>query len=327
MKVVVRTGNCARGAKAPLRSFVSFAVMFAFVALMFCPARAQETKKRDHKPAQERKESWKQVDDLLGRRGEQESPGVWKYDLTRDDLHVTVNGQEIKPELALDGWITFQQVRGKARMMGELVLTPSEIDQVISVLEEGGIQEMALHNHLSGESPQVMYLHIRAQGEPVALAQTLKSALAQTKTPTHEEESKEKVEGIDAEQIHRIIGGDQETDGGVLALEVKRRDKVTEDAMAIPPAMEVSSEAKFQPIGNGEAVMYGELILLASEVNPVLKTLRQNGITVMALHNHMLTEQPRVFFIHCLAKGDATKLAHALRAALDQTNAEKAGTK
>lgn len=113
----------------------------------------------------------------------------------------------------------------------------------------------------------------------------------------------------------------------MLSLELKRRDAITEAGLPIPPAMEVSSEAKFQPIGNGQAVMYGEIILIASEVNPVLKALRRNGITVMALHNHMLTEQPRVFFIHCIAKGDAIKLAHAVRAALDQTNAEKPGGK
>ncbi len=308
----------------PLRSFASFAVIILVTIL---PAYAQQTKKQDHHPAQERKEIWKQVDDLLGRRGEQESPGVWKYDLTRDDLQVNINGQAIKPELALDGWITFQQLAGKTRMMGELVLTPNEIDPVISALQSGGIQAMALHNHLSGESPEVMYLHIHAEGDPVTIAQTLKSALAQSKTPTHEEKSKEKVEGIDVEQIHRIIGGDQESDDGVLSLEVERRDKITDAGLPIPPAMEVSSEAKFQPTGNGQAVMYGEIILVASEVNPVLKMLRQNGITVMALHNHMLTEQPRVFFIHCLGKGDAIALARAMRAALDQTNAEKAAAK
>jgi Domain of Unknown Function (DUF1259) len=324
MKIPFLSAHHAKDTKVPFSFFASLAVM---LAITLFPAHAQQTKKQDHKPAQSRQENWKQIDDLLGRRGEQESPGVWKYSLTRDDLHVTVNGQEIKPELALDGWITFQQTAGKARMMGELVLTPAEIDAVIGTLQDGGIQQMALHNHLAGESPQVMYLHIRAQGDATAIAQTLKSALAHTRTPAHEEESKEKVEGIDAEQIHRIIGGDQETGGGVLELEVKRRDKVTEGALPIPPAMEVSSEAKFQPLGNGQAVIYGELILLASEVNPVLKTLRQNGIPVMALHNHMLAEQPRVFFIHCLAKGDAIKLAHVIRAALDKTNAEKAGAK
>lgn len=324
MKFLLLTAGHARNAISPLRSIASFAVM---LALMFCPAHAQQTKQQDHKPRQERKENWKQVDDLLGRHGEQESPGVWKYDLTRDDLHVKINGQEIKPELALDGWITFQQAAGKARMMGELVLTPDEIDPVISKLQEGGVQQMALHNHLAGESPEVMYLHIRAQGDPAGIAQTLKSALALTKTPAQEEESKQKIEGIDVEQIHRIIGGDQETGGGVLELEVKRRDSVTAAGQPIPPAMEVSSEAKFQPLGNGQALMYGEIILLASEVNPVLKTLRQNTITVMALHNHMLTEQPRVFFVHCLGKGDAIKLAHAMRAALDQTNSERAGAK
>jgi hypothetical protein len=87
--------------------------------------------------------------------------------------------------------------------------------------------------------------------------------------------------------------------------------------------METSSEAKFQPTENGQALMYGEIVLTASEVNPVLRTLRQNGITIMALHNHMLTEQPRLFFVHCLGRGDPLTLARAMRAALDQTESAR----
>ena len=286
-------------------------------------ASAQE--KPGNKPTQSA--VWKQVDDILGRKGEQESPGVWKYDVTRDDLHVKLKGAEIKPELALDGWITFQQSEGPARMMGELVLTPDEIDGVISKLQAGGIREMALHNHLAGESPEVMYLHIQGPGEPVVLAQALKSALAETKTPVHEEKGKEKVEGLDVQRIHSIVGGDQESGGGVLSLEVKRRERISEGGRPIPPAMEVASEVKFQPTGNGQALMYGEMVLVAAEVNPVLKSLRQNGISMMALHNHMLDEQPRIFFVHYLVQGDAIKLAQAARAALDLTNSEKAGSK
>jgi hypothetical protein len=108
---------------------------------------------------------------------------------------------------------------------------------------------------------------------------------------------------------------------------VKRRERISEGGRPIPPAMEVASEVKFQPTGNGQALMYGEMVLVAAEVNPVLKSLRQNGISVMALHNHMLDEQPRIFFVHYLVQGDATKLAQAARAALDLTNSEKAGSK
>ncbi len=306
-------------------------ILMLAVIVLSCgvPAPAQQKKKQDGKARQERTEQaggvWKRVNDLLGRKGKQESPGVWKYDLTRDDLHLKINGDDIKPEMALDGWVTFQQTARTSRMMGELVLTPDEINPVIDKLQEGGVQEMALHNHLTGESPSVMYLHIRAEGDPVIVAQALRSALSQTKTPLQEKQGEEKLEGIDAAQIKNIIGGEQESEDGVLSLEIKRRDTITEGKLPIPPAMEVSSEAKFQPTSNGHAILYGEIVLVASEVNPVLRVLRKNNISVMALHNHMLTEQPRVFFIHCMAKGDALTLARAIRAALDQTNSEKPG--
>jgi hypothetical protein len=109
----------------------------------------------------------------------------------------------------------------------------------------------------------------------------------------------------------------------VLSLEVKRRNRITDGGLPIPPAMEVASEAKFEPTGNGQAILYGEIALVASEVDPVMRVLRHNNISVMALHNHMLTEQPRLFFIHCMGKGDALTLARSIRAALDQTESEK----
>ncbi len=301
-----------------LRSRLFVAFVGTFSLLLTLPALAQA--RRETSP---QRGVWKQIDDLLGRKGNQESPGVWKYDLTRDDLHVKLNGAEIKPELALDGWLTFQNRPQKTRVMGELVLTADEVNPVIAKLHEGGVHVMALHNHLIGESPEVMYLHIMSEGEPLAVARAVQSALVLTKLPQHESEQKESLQGLDVAQIQRIIGGEKETSGSVLELTVGRRDRITDLGAPIPPAMEVESEAKFQSTGNGQALMYGEIVLTASEVAPVLRSLEQNGIKIMAVHNHMLTEQPRIFFVHCLGQGDAIKLARAMRATLDLTNSEK----
>jgi hypothetical protein len=211
-------------------------------------------------------------------------------------------------------------------VMGDLVLTEDEVQPVMMKLQESGIQEAAIHNHLIGESPRVMYMHIASHGDPVQMAKAVHDALSLTKTPGPDAPAVAQAAsdlGFDQKQVEQIVGHAGKVNGGVLQIGVPRSETITDGGMTVPPSMGVATAMNFQPTGSGKAAITGDFVLLASEVNPVLKSLRQNGIAVTALHNHMLTEEPRLFFMHFWANDDAVKLAKALRSALDNTNSAK----
>jgi hypothetical protein len=126
---------------------------------------------------------WKSVEAAMGRAGQLQPDGVMKFSLPRRDLKVTVNGTEIKAGLALGSWVAFQRIDNQAMLMGDLVLAENEVSPVMLKLQEGGVEITALHNHIMGESPRVMYMHIGGHGDPVKLAQSVQAALALTKTP------------------------------------------------------------------------------------------------------------------------------------------------
>jgi hypothetical protein len=208
--------------------------------------------------------------------------------------------------------------------MGDLVLTEDEVGSVMQELEAGGLDITALHNHLMGETPRVMYMHIHGKGDPVALGKTIHLALARTKTPEPAPQTQQPLElDIDTKQIDQILGHSGKNNGGIYQVSVPRAEHVTEAAMRIPNSMGVATALNFQPTGGGKAAITGDFVLIAKEVNPVIKALTSNGIAVTAVHSHMLDEQPRLFFMHFWANDDAVKLAKGLRAALDQTNSAK----
>ena len=193
-------------------------------------------------------------------------------------------------------------------------------------LQEGGILESAIHNHLIGESPRVLYMHISSHGDAMRMAKALHDALALTKTPGPDTNAAPPTPtdlGFDQKQVEQVLGRAGKINGGVLQISVPRVETITDSGMVIPPSMGVATALNFQPTGGGKAAITGDFVLLGSEVNPVMKTLRQNGIQVTALHSHMLMEDPRLFFMHFWANDDAVKLAGALRAALDNTNSAK----
>jgi hypothetical protein len=209
-------------------------------------------------------------------------------------------------------------------VMGDLVLTEDEVEPVMMKLQEGGIQESALHNHLLEESPHVMYMHIASRGDAVQMAKAIHEALALTKTPAPDTSPAAPTDlGFDQKQVEEVLGHTGKVNGGVLQIGVPRSEAITDSGMTVPPSMGVATALNFQPTGNGKAAITGDFVLLASEVNPVMKALRQNGIEVTALHSHMLMEEPRLFFMHFWANDDAVKLAKGLRTALDHINSAK----
>lgn len=296
------------------RPILASLVILLFTPLVFGQAAAQP------------ENSWKSIEEALGRTGQSQPGDVVKFSLPRKDLHVSLQGVEIKPALALGSWLAFKRDGNAAMVMGDLVLTEDEIQPVMLKLQQGGIQESAIHNHLIGESPRVLYMHIASHGDPLQMAKTLHEALALTKTPGPDASPATQPAPdleFDQKQIEQTLGRSGKVNGGVLQIPVPRAETITDSGMAVPPSMGIATAINFQPTGNGKAAITGDFVLVASEVNPVIKALRENGISVTALHSHMLNENPRLFFMHFWANDDAAKLARGLRAALDVTNSAK----
>jgi hypothetical protein len=272
-------------------------------------------------------DDWKQVEAAMGRPGQLQPADVMKFAMPRKDLRVTVNDVQVKPGLALGSWVAFKRDGDKAMVMGDLVLTQDEVEPVMMKLQEGGIEESAIHNHLLGESPRIMYMHIASHGDPVKMAAAIHAAVGLTKTPTPDpaaSPASASVElGFDQKQVEQALGHTGKVNGGILQFSVPRGEEITDSGMTVPPAMGVATALNFQPTGGGKAAITGDFVLLGTEVNPVLRTLRENGIEVTALHSHMLDEQPRLFFMHFWANADAVKLARGLGAALQKTNSAR----
>jgi len=267
--------------------------------------------------------AWKAVDDAMGRTGQDQPDGAHKFSMPRSDLKVTLDGVELKAGCALGSWAAFHKMGNQSEVMGELVLTETEIAPVMQKLTDSGMEVTALHNHLV-TNPPVMYMHIGGHGDAARLAAAIHDALSLTKTPAAAPASNPNADlGFDAKQLDNLIGRAGKNNNGVYQFAVPRAEKIMENGMAVPNSMGVATALNFQPTGGGKAAITGDFVLTGKEVNPVIKALRQNGISVTALHSHMLEEQPRLFFMHFWANDDAMKLAKGLRAALDQTNSAK----
>ena len=276
--------------------------------------------------AQQTLEGLSTVEQMLGRKGAVNPGGVVKFGFPRTDLQVTVGDVQLKPALALGSWVAFKPVtKGRAMAAGDLVLTGDEVGAVMQRLQAGGISQTAVHNHLVGENPRVMYMHIMAVGEPAKLAETLRAALGESKTPltTAAPAASSAPLDLDTAAVARALGYTGKVNGGVYQVSVPRAERIVDMGEEIPPSMGVATAINFQPTGGGKAAITGDFVLLGSEVNPVLRTLRQNGIQVTAVHSHMLHESPRLLFMHFWANDDATKLATALHAALARTNSKR----
>jgi hypothetical protein len=265
---------------------------------------------------------WQKVDDAFGRKAAVVSDDVHRYAFPRTDLAVTLDGATIRPALALGGWVAFKPMDQDVMVMGDLVLLETEINPVMAKMIENGIDITAVHNHLLRANPATFYMHVGGHGDPIKLATAIHDALSVSKTPLEPAAAPAQPPAIDLDtaQLDQIIGAKGQANGGVYQFGVPRRDPVTMDGMPITPAgpMGLATGIGFQPTGGGKAVITGDFVMVSSEVNPVIKTLRASGIEVTALHSHMLDEQPRLFFMHFWANDDAIKLAKGLRAALDE---------
>ena len=268
---------------------------------------------------------WSKIDQAIGKKGSEQPGGVHKYGLPRSDLQVTVDGVAIKPALALGSWLAFQPAGDGAVFMGDLVLTDTEISPVMQRLLEGGVEITAVHNHLLRTSVPVFYMHVGGHGDPVKLAEALHAGLALSKTPLTQAPASQAAAPLelDTAAIEKVLGYKGTVNGGVYQFSIPRAETVSEGGMNIPPSMGTATAVNFQPTGGGKAAITGDFVLLGSEVNPILRTLRQHGIEVTALHSHMIDDSPHLFFMHFWANDDAQRLAGALRTALALANLKR----
>ena len=268
---------------------------------------------------------WSAVEQAIGRAGQVQGDGAYKIGLPRGDMKVTVEGVALKPALALGSWVAFSSLGADAMMMGDLVLAEDEVPPVMASLQDNGIEITALHNHVLHESPRVMYMHIAGHGDAAKLAGAVKQAVSLTRTPAPSPAPAASAQpniDIDTAAIEEALGHKGKVNGGVFQVGVPRAESITEAGMKIPASVGLSTALNFQPTGGGKAAITGDFVLLSSEVNNVIKALRQNGIQPTAIHSHMLQEQPRLFFMHFWANDDAVKLARGLKQALDKTNSK-----
>ena len=275
--------------------------------------------------AQPTQANWTAVDEALGRAGTTQPDGVRRYGFPRSDLNVQLDGVTIKPALALGGWLAFEPMGSGSVVMGDLVLTPDEVNPVMAALLKGGIRVTAVHNHLLRSSPETIYVHVRGQGDPAQLATAIRAALGLSHTPLQPPAAAAAQPPLDLDTagLDRILGRPGKANGGVYQFTAPRAERIMEGGMAEPASMGTGTAINFQPLGGGRAATTGDFVLLASEVDPVMRTLRANGIEVTALHSHMLGEQPTIYFMHFWGVGNASQLAGTLRAALDLTNVER----
>ena len=265
---------------------------------------------------------WKAVEAAMGRPSVAQPGGLHRFAFPRTDLRVTVGPVQVRPALALGGWIVFAPHDSQVVAMGDLVLTPEEVGPVLRRLQQGGVEQTAIHHHLSGESPRVLYVHIHGHGDPVALAQTVRAAVALTKIPPPEAAPAGPAAPfpLDTAALGRLLGASGRVTGGVYQVSIPRAETIREGGIEIPAAMGLGTALNFQPTGGGKAAVTGDFVLTAAEVNPVIRTLSEHGIEPTSLHNHLLGEEPRLFFLHFWGHDEVLKLARGLAAALERTN-------
>lgn len=262
---------------------------------------------------------WQGVETVFGRKGTVQGD-MLKISFPRSDLKVTVGDVPVEAGLALTSWIGFKGTEKRAMMMGDLVLLEKEVAPVMTKLVVEGIEITALHNHILNESPTVMYLHFSGSGDPRKFAEAMRAALDLTGTPMGVlQPPVSPTAVIDWTKVEAIFARTGQKKGNLLQLSFPRKDMIKEHGMAVPPFLGMATGINMQAVGN-KAATTGDFVLVADEVNPVVKALTSHNIAVTAIHSHMLHESPRLFFLHFWGYDEPEKLASGLKAALDMTD-------
>ena len=271
--------------------------------------------------AQEVPAEYQQVLTTLGKQGDYKA-NVLKVNIPRNDLSVTVANVKTPTPFGFGGWVAMTKGTGAMDvMMGDLVLTQDEVNPVMSALLDNGLEATALHNHFFWDEPRMFYMHVHGHGKPMDLARKVKPALdliGKGTKPPAAAPAGSATATIDTAKIAQIVGQQGEQTGAVYKITVGRDDlKVMEMGAPINARMGLNTWAAF--VGTNEkAAVAGDVAMVASEVTPVLKVLRKNGIDVVAIHHHMIDTRPTIYFLHYWGTGPADKLAASFKAALSE---------
>jgi hypothetical protein len=259
---------------------------------------------------------WAGVSQALGKAGKLQD-GVYKVSFPRSDLNVHIGSTKVLAGAGLGSWVALRQEGSASIADGDLVLLSSEVAPVMAGLQNAGFEITALHNHLLGEEPQVMYMHFFRHGDGVETARALRTALEQTKTPMG---PAPQPSGSLPEQkaIEQILGKAGTASGTVVAFSFARSHEISMHRNVLPPTMGMATSINFQPASKGVAAT-GDFVVREKEVQPVIASLRQGGATVSAIHNHLLDDEPRMVFIHFWIEGAADKVATAMKSTLAAT--------
>jgi uncharacterized protein DUF1259 len=257
----------------------------------------------------------------LGRAGDFKD-GVLKVNIPRNDLKVVIKERPAPTPFGFGGWVAMTKgTDGGEVLMGDLVLTEDEVNPVMSALLDNGIEVTALHNHFFWEQPRIFYMHVHGMGSAADLAQRLKPALALIPKPpaaTTPPSPPPAPAALNTAALTKTIGHDGEQTGPVYKITIGRDDiDLREHGARINARMGLNTWAAFAGT-DADAMVAGDIAMLAAEVTPVLKALRSNGINVVAIHHHMTGTSPTVFFLHYYGTGPSAKLAAGVKAAVDQ---------
>ena len=281
-----------------------------------------------HSPIAATAADWKPVTDVLGRTGKLgDKDTTYRIPLVRNDLAVVTQNVPIKPGLSLGGYAVFAKYDDGVMLMADLVVTEAEVGNVTDALQAHGIAQTALHKHLLKQFPPVWWTHVHAMGDPAQLARGLKAALDATAIPAAAAAPPAQQPPIDLDTagIDAALGRKGTADNGIYKFALARRDTIVDDGHVVPPGFGVTTTINFQPVGAGQAAINGDFVMTAPEVQNVIGALRKGGIAIVELHNHSLTDNPRLFYLHYWAVQDGVTLAKTLRTALDTTNLQPAG--
>jgi hypothetical protein len=262
---------------------------------------------------------WSAVAEAAGRPGRAQPDGTYIIPFPRGDFDVKAGGLKLAPVLWMASSVTFSAPGDDAMMMGDLLMTDEEVPIVIPRLGVESIEVTAVHTHLTRETPRLMFVHVQSHGNAAKIAESLRRALGVLKLtpPTN---IPPLPTDFDLSILETAMGRKGRVAGGGVVISVPRGEVVIMDGVKLPASMGISSTLLFQALPKGRIAITGDLVLLAPELNPVIRALAQNGIEVTTVHSHMLSESPRLFFLHYWANDDQARVTKGLRAALDLTN-------
>jgi hypothetical protein len=270
------------------------------------------------------------IKNILGMKGT-EKDGQYKVTVPQNDLNIEVDGFKIIPPMGLGSWAAFAPAPGGAMLMGDIVVTEDDLMPVQQEVIRQGLTITAIHNHFVRNEPDVMYMHIGGMGDEKTLAKGVKAIFDKVKeirggNPA-EGKAAEVKNTLDTKKIADILGHSGKMNRGVYKLAIGRPDvALKEHGAPVSTFMGFNTWAAWQGTPE-EAAVAGDFTMLKDEVAPVIEALVENGIEVVAVHNHMVHEEPRIFFLHYWGVGEAEKLAKGLKAALDQTGTGKGNMK